>query len=175
MSSDATRTVGAPAATGTAKVGGASTTGRRARVGSVPLSRTKPGTYIAETYTGDLDATMGGSPVVANDGEPAGLARVTLAMRPETTQPPAPGRLVALCAWAALIGIFGLVLAIRSGVAVVAGAPGWFAPIAALVGLVGFAATLGAFITARWQRIPWVLLGVASVTIIVALVLVLNL
>jgi hypothetical protein len=175
VTSDATRTVGAPAASGTAQVGGGSTAGGRARVGSAPQARTKPGTYIAETYTGDLDATMGGSPVVANDGEPAGLARVTLAMRPETKQPPAPGRLVGLCAWAAVIGIFGLVLAIRSGFAVVAGAPGWFAPIAALDGVIGFASTLGAFVTARWRLVPWLLLGVASITIIVALVLVLNL
>ena len=98
MSSDATRTAMGQAATGSttvgsAKVGSAKVSG--AKVGSIPPARTKPGTYIAETYAGDLDATMGGTPVVANDGEPAGLARVTLAMRPDTQQPPAPGRLAA--------------------------------------------------------------------------------
>jgi hypothetical protein len=175
VSSDAARTIGAGSATGTAKVGGGATANGGARIGSVPLARTKPGTYIAETYAGDLDATMGGSPVVANDGEPAGLARVTLAMRPETKQAPAPGRLIGLCAWAAVIGIAGLVLAIRSAFAIIAGAPGWFAPIAALDGVIGFVSTLGAFATARWRLVPWVLLGVASITIIVALVLVLNL
>jgi len=124
------------AATGSAKVGSAKVGG--AKVGSIPPARTKPGTYIAETYAGDLDATMGGTPVVAHDGEPAGLARVTLAMRPDTKQPPAPGRLVGLCAWAAVIGIIGLVLAIRSAFAIISGAPGWFAPLAAIVGLIGF-------------------------------------
>jgi hypothetical protein len=175
VSSDATRTIGAGSATGTAKVGGAATANGSARVGGVPLARTKAGTYLADTYAGDLDATMGGSPVVANDGEPAGLARVTLAMRPETKQAPAPGRLIGLCAWAAVIGIAGLVLAIRSAFGMIAGAPGWFAPIAALDGALGFASTLGAFATARWRLVPWALLGVASITIIVALILVLNL
>lgn len=168
MSSDATRTAVGQAATGSAQVGSA-------KVGSIPAARTKPGTYIAETYAGDLDATIGGTPVVANDGEPAGLARVTLAMRPDTKQPPAPGRLVGLCAWAAVIGIVGLVLAIRSAFAIMAGAPGWFTPIAAIAGLVGFSSTLGAFVTARWRIAPWALLGVASLTIIVALILVLAL
>ena len=173
MSSDATRTAMGQAATGSAKVGSAKVGG--AKVGSIPPARTKPGTYIAETYAGDLDATMGGTPVVAHDGEPAGLARVTLAMRPETKQPPAPGRLVGLCAWAAVIGIIGLVLAIRSAFAIISGAPGWFAPLAAIVGLIGFSSTLGAFVTARWRIAPWALLGVASLTIIVALILVLTL
>lgn len=173
MSSDATRTAMSQAATGSAKVGSAKVGG--AKVGTIPPARTKPGTYIAETYAGDLDATMGGTPVVANDGEPAGLARVTLAMRPETKQPPAPGRLVGLCAWAAVIGIIGLVLAIRSAFAIISGAPGWFAPLAAIVGLIGFSSTLGAFVTARWRIAPWALLGVASLTIIVALILVLTL
>jgi hypothetical protein len=173
VSSDATRTAVGQPATGSAKVGNAKA--GNAKVGSIPLARTKPGTYIAETYAGDLDATMGGTPVVANDGEPAGLARVTLAMRPDTKQPPAPGRLVGLCAWAAVIGLIGLVLAIRSAFAIISGAPGWFAPIAAIVGLIGFSSTLGAFITARWRVAPWALLGVASLTIIVALILVLAL
>jgi hypothetical protein len=168
VSSDATRTAIGQAATGSAKVGSS-------KVGRIPPTRSKPGTYIADTYAGDLDATIGGTPVVANDGEPAGLARVTLAMRPETKQPPAPGRLVGLCAWAAVIGIIGLVLAIRSAFAIISGAPGWFAPLAAIVGLIGFSSTLGAFVTARWRIAPWALLGVASLTIIVALILVLNL
>lgn len=182
MSSDATRTAVGPAGTGgkvgSAKVGSATVTRAgvgSGTVGSIPPARTKPGTYIAETYAGDIDATIGGTPVVANDGEPAGLARVTLAMRPDTRQPPAPGRLVGLCAWAAVIGIVGLVLAIRSAFAIISGAPGWFAPIAAIVGLVGFSSTLGAFVTARWRIAPWALLGVASLTIIVALILVLAL
>jgi len=173
VSSDATRTAVGQAATGSAKVGSAKV--GNAKVGSIPSARTKPGTYIAETYAGDLDATMGGTPVVANDGEPAGLARVTLAMRPDTKQPPAPGRLVGLCAWAAVIGLIGLVLAIRSAFAIISGAPGWFAPIAAIVGLIGFSSTLGAFVTARWRIAPWALLGAASLTIIVALILVLAL
>jgi hypothetical protein len=175
VSSDATRTVAGQAATGGAKVGGSAKVGSKPKVGNIPPARTQPGTYIGETYAGDLGATMGGTPVVANDGEPAGLARVTLAMRPETKQPPAPGRLVGLCAWAAVIGIIGLVLAIRSALAILSGAPAWFAPIAAIVGLLGFTSTLGAFVTARWRIAPWALLGLASATIVVALILVLLL
>jgi hypothetical protein len=74
-----------------------------------------------------------------------------------------------------MIGIIGLVLAIRSAFAVLPGAPAWFTTGATISGLIGFASTIGAFVTARWRIMPWALLGVATCTIIVALTLVLNL
>ena len=166
MSSDASRTV---AISSTSGVNGTTRPG-----GAPPQSRTAPGTYVAETYVGDIHATMGGAPVVANDGEPAGLARVALAMRPETTQPPAPGRLIGLCAWAAVIGLAGLGVAVRSAFAILGSAPAWFDACAVICGLVGFVATLGAFATARWRRVPWALLGVASLTIVITLIMVSN-
>ena len=140
--------------------------------GAVPHPRSMSGTYVADTYRGDLTATSGGTPALANDGETAGLARVTLAMRPTRAQPPAAGRLVGVCAWAAAIGIIGLVLAIRSGYAVMSGTPGWFFPLALITGLSGFAATVAAFFNTANGRRPWVLLGLASMTLVVALILV---
>lgn len=140
--------------------------------GAVPHARSAPGTYVADSYAGDLGVMTGGAPKLADDGEPAGLARVTLAMRPAPVESPAPGRLVGLSAWAAVIGIVGLMLGVRSFFAVVSGAPGWFFPLAALTGLVGFASTVASFFAARQGTRPWILLGVATITIIFALVLV---
>ncbi|HEY7175543.1 MAG TPA: hypothetical protein VH442_11555 [Micromonosporaceae bacterium] len=159
MSTDANRTITIPSTNGSVPQ-------------PVPQPRTGPGTYVADTYTGDLGTTVTGAPKLANDGEPAGLARVTMAMRRAPKQPPAPGRLVGLCAWAAVIGIIGLMLGVWSGVAVLSGAPGWFFPLAAVTGLVGFTSTVASYFAARDGRRPWVLLGIASVTLIVALILV---
>lgn len=139
---------------------------------AIPQPRPQSGTYVAETYTGDVRATPGGVPALANDGEPAGLARVRLAMRPDPQRPPAPGRLAGLCAWAAVIALIGLILGIRSGFAAVGGAPGWFVPLAVLTGLIGFGSTVASFFTAHHPRMPWILLGIASVTLIIATVLV---
>ena len=96
--------------------------------------RAKPtGTYVADSFTGDVTATMGGTFALAHDGEPAGLARVTLAMRtPVRKESPAPRRLVGLCAWAAVLGILGAILAIRAAVGVMIGTPAWFLPTAAI-------------------------------------------
>jgi hypothetical protein len=143
--------------------------------GAIPHPRSTSGTYVADTYSGDLTATSGGTPALANDGEPAGLARVTLAMRPAPVPPPAPGRLVGICAWAAAIGIVGLILAIRSGYAVLSGAPGWFFPLALITGLSGFATTVAAFFSTTHRRRPWILLGYASATLVVALILIYSL
>jgi hypothetical protein len=121
------------------------------------------GTYVADTYAGDLDATSGGSPTLAHDGEPAGLARVTLALQPPAEKlTPAPGRLIGLCSWAATIGVLGAIIAVWAGFEFLIGAPAWFLPTAATMGIVGVGLTVGAFFTAREPVIPWTLLGLAS-------------
>lgn len=137
--------------------------------------RTRPdgkNTYLADSFAGDPDLTSGGSPVLAQDGEPAGLARVTLAMRtPAERLPPAPRRLIGLCSWAAAVGILGLIIGIRAIVVTIIGTPAWFPLAAGIIGVVGLVATMGAFVTARRPRIPWALLSVATLTLIVATII----
>lgn len=129
------------------------------------------GTYVADSFSGDVAATMGGTFALAHDGEPAGLARVTLAMRqPMRKESPAPRRLVGLCSWAAAVGILGVILALRAIVAVIVGTPAWYLPTAGLIALVGIVATMGAFLTARAQMIPWALMGVATTALLANLI-----
>jgi hypothetical protein len=129
-------------------------------------------TYAADTFAGDADVTSGGSPILAQDGEPAGLARVTLAMRtPAERLPPAPRRLVGLCSWAAAVGILGVMVGIRAVVVTIIGAASWFPVTAGAVGVIGVVACMGAFVTARKAQIPWILLSVASLTLIIASIL----
>jgi hypothetical protein len=138
----------------------------------VPPAR---GTYVADSFTGDIAATMGGTFALAHDGEPAGLARVTMAMRtPVRKESPAPRRLVGLALWAAALGILGVILAIRDAIGVLVGAPSYFLPLITVIGVVGVALTMGAFLTARARIVPWTLLGLATCALGGALIATLN-
>jgi hypothetical protein len=122
-----------------------------------------PAAYVANNFTGDITATMGGTPARAHDGEPAGLARVTLAMRPQVRKDsPAPRRLVGLALWAAGLGILGVALGIRDIVGLFTPHPSWFLPGSSLIAVIGIALTMGAFVTARARIVPWLLLGLAT-------------
>jgi len=146
---------------------GATATPTPARTAPRSLIPKPSGTYVAETFTGELNTTTGTMPALARDGEPAGLARVTMAMRsPVRKDSPAPRRLIGLNVWAAALGILGAVLAIRCGIGVLAGAPRWFFPTASLIGVVGVALTMGAFVTARMRNVPWALLGLSTAALI---------
>lgn len=77
-----------------------------------------------------------------------------------------------VCGWAAVLGGVGLVLGLRGFIGVLAGAaPGWYEPATILTGLVGISLTVGSFLTVQRMRAPWFLLGAASVTLIIAMVL----
>lgn len=129
------------------------------------------GTYVADSFSGDVTATMGGTFALAHDGEPAGLARVTLAMRtPARKESPAPRRLIGLCSWAAALGILGTILAIRAAVAVMIGTPSWYLPAVTIIALVGLGSTMGSFLTARARVVPWALLGVATSALLAGLI-----
>jgi hypothetical protein len=130
------------------------------------------GTYVADSFAGDATMTSGGTPFLAQDGEPAGLARIALAMRKSDSKlPPAPRRLVGLCAWAAAVGALGVIIAIWAGIIDVMGTPAWFLPTAGFVGIAGVGATMGAFVTARQPRVPWMLLSGATLALIIAIIL----
>ena len=152
-----------------------------ARVGARPVTVTPraesdgspnaAGTYVADSFSGDIAATMGGTFALAHDGEPAGLARVTMAMRtPGRKESPAPRRLIGLCSWAAAIGILGTILAIRAAVAVMIGTPSWYLPTAGIIALFGILATMGSFLTARARVVPFALLGAATASLAGALI-----
>ncbi len=163
-----TASANAPAATATVTAGRAPvrTAKSGTGTGAVPRGRTHAGTYVADTYDGDMTATSGGTPTLAHDGEPAGLARVTLAMQPTEEQvAPAPGRLVGLCSWAAAVGILGAIIAVWAGIVQLTGPPAWFLPTAAVLGIAGVGLTVAAFFTARQRIIPWALLGLATCTL----------
>jgi hypothetical protein len=129
------------------------------------------GTYVSNSFTGDITMTSGGTPALAHDGEPAGLARITMAMRDNAKDAsPAPRRLVGLACWAAALGILGAIVAFWDGIAYLGGVATWFVPTIGLIGLAGVGLTMGAFLTARVRMLPWVLLGLASGTLVAALV-----
>jgi hypothetical protein len=170
-----TQRTGSPAVSAASKpVVGSATIATPAvpRPGGDGQGRSTPvGTYVANSFTGDITMTSGGTPALAHDGEPAGLARVTLAMREQARDSsPAPRRLVALACWAAGLGILGAILAIWDGITMLVGAPGWFLPTVAAMGVAGVGLTMGAFLTARARAVPWVLLGAASTTLLVAFI-----
>jgi hypothetical protein len=84
---------------------------------------------------------------------------------------PAPqtGRMLGVCAWATLLGFVGVGIALRALVALLAGdAPGWFEPTITTVGMLGIALTTAAFTAVHRARLPWALLGTATVLLGVA-------
>jgi hypothetical protein len=81
--------------------------------------------------------------------------------------PPDTRRMLGICAWAAALGIFGLAIAARALLAVALGAPpGWYEPTVICVGLLGMALTAAAYLAVQHPRLPWVLLGAATVPLI---------
>jgi hypothetical protein len=81
-------------------------------------------------------------------------------------------QLMGVCGWAALLGVVGLVVGIRGFVGELVGAaPGWYEPAMIAVGFVGIGLTVGAFITVQRRRMPYALLGGATVVLIYAMTL----
>jgi hypothetical protein len=79
--------------------------------------------------------------------------------------PPAPNHLAGVCAWAAVLGLGGMAVALRAFVGLVTVGAQWYAPTVISIGLVGITATIGAFASVHRQRLPWVLLTVATVAL----------
>lgn len=85
---------------------------------------------------------------------------------PTVDRQPRLRQMLGVCAWAALLGIVGLVVGIRGFVAdLMEAVPGWYLPAMAGVGAVGIGLTVGAFATVHRRRMPYVLLGAATVTL----------
>ena len=64
----------------------------------------------------------------------------------------ASDRMLGLCGWATVLG---------------GTAPGWYQPTLAGVGLAGIGLTVAAFVVVRRDRLPWLLLGLATVPLLV--------
>jgi hypothetical protein len=81
---------------------------------------------------------------------------------------PPSSRMLAVCAWATALGVIGLAVATRALIAVALGAtPSWYEPTLAAVGTAAVALTAGALATERWLRLPWLMLGLATVPALV--------
>ena len=79
--------------------------------------------------------------------------------------------LVAVCAWAALLGVVGLAIGTRGFVGVLAGdAADWYEPTLATLGAVGIGLTVGGYATVNRGRLPWLLLGAASTVLLAGLI-----
>jgi hypothetical protein len=73
--------------------------------------------------------------------------------------PPDSGRILAICGWAALLDLAGLVVGVRGGFALIASnPPHWYLPSLLISGGAGIAVTSAAFLTVRLRSVPWALL-----------------
>jgi hypothetical protein len=84
---------------------------------------------------------------------------------------PQPARMLGVCAWATALGVVGVGVALRALVALLAGqTPGWFEPTITIAGLLGIGLTAAAFAAVHRRRLPWALLGAATLMLGVTLV-----
>jgi hypothetical protein len=77
-------------------------------------------------------------------------------------------RLAGVSAWAAALGFGGLILTMRIVVGLFTTIAAWYIPVVFLLGLVGIACSVGAFGSVHQRRLPWLLLGTATFTELVA-------
>jgi hypothetical protein len=99
-------------------------------------------------------------------------AGAVAALRLPTAEDPAPPvrRMALLSTWAAVLGLIGMAVAARAFVAILFNAvPALFEPTMIVVGLAGVGLTVGAFVTVHDRRLPWLLLGAATVALAVVL------
>jgi hypothetical protein len=83
---------------------------------------------------------------------------------------PTPLRLAGLCAWAALLGFVGLVVAVRGLVAILVKVPSWYQPAFVIIGLIGISFTVAAFLTVHHRLVPWLFLVLASGTLLTSII-----
>jgi len=127
------------------------------------------------------DPSAGPAPDGAADARPRVAPRPAAAPAtpffriPSTGDPTPPaGRIVAMCGWAAALGLVGVFLAIRALVALVGSVPGWYEPVVTADGVVGIALTVAAFLAVHREKLPWYLLSAATATLGVNLIAVLT-
>jgi hypothetical protein len=81
---------------------------------------------------------------------------------------PASNHLAGICAWAAVLGLGGMAVALRAFVGLVTNGSAWYAPTVITIGLIGITSTIGAFASVHRPRLPWVLLSVGTAALLTA-------
>src|SRR5689334_22046717 len=92
-----------------------------------------------------------------------GTSTATRFRLPGAGDPPPAGRhLARVCAWAAALGLGGMLVALRAFIGLIYDDRAWFVPVLIVIGLTGLGCTIGAFASIHQRRLPMVLLGCAS-------------
>jgi hypothetical protein len=154
---------------------GASAGGRQARggrAGGAPVGyRTA---VAAEQYdTGDPQAGHG---AVGGRMTPTGwvTSRAERADPPRNAAQriPAPRlrQIAGVSGWAALLGVLGLLVAVRALLGIIGGAPTWYEPTMIVIGLSGIAAATIGFLTVHIRVIPWLAMTASSVALLASIV-----
>jgi hypothetical protein len=84
---------------------------------------------------------------------------------------PATARLLAMSLYGALLGLTGVGVGLRGLIAAVGGAPFWYVPLLAFLGLLSVAAAVGSFLSIHRPTLPWLLLMAATVPLAGAVLL----
>jgi hypothetical protein len=86
---------------------------------------------------------------------------------PAAHRPPTGGRLAAVCAWAAVLSLAGVLVGLIGGITLLVAHPAhWYLPSLLISGGVGIALTACAFLTVRQERLPWLLLSGGTAALI---------
>jgi len=89
--------------------------------------------------------------------------RETLFRFPAADDPaPAPGRLLGMAVYAALLGLAGVGVGLRALVTVFGGAAFWYVPALSLFGLLSVALVVGSILSIHRPALPWLLLIAAT-------------
>jgi hypothetical protein len=130
---------------------------------------------------GDDHAVMASAHTAPDEqdaGRTPGRLRTAVATRfrlPREDDPsPRTGRLLGLCAWAAALGLLGLIPGGRLGVAVAANLPmpAWYAPVSLTIGVLGVAGIAAGFAAVHRYRLPLILFTASTALLLANLTLV---
>jgi hypothetical protein len=115
-------------------------------------------------------AATSAAPSTANDA-PLTWAQDS-GILPVVSRQPRLRQMFGVCAWAAVLGVIGLVVGARGLIAILMKAsPGWYEPAMIGVGVVGIGLTVGAFMTVHRRRLPYALLTAATAVLAYAVLL----
>jgi hypothetical protein len=98
------------------------------------------------------------TPAQAVFGDRAALFRFPAADDPA----PAPGRLLGMAVYAAVLGLAGVGVGLRALVTVFGGTAFWYVPALSLFGLLSVALVVGSFLSIHRPMLPWLLLVAAT-------------